>query len=186
MKNIFFGVILLLVLSNTALTQEIPQGVRYKKASDDINQKAKAVLEKAFSRQVSADANVPISEKSAVICGPFLWEAIGNPDVFKGATPVSLMINDKVAQGRGIRDEAQQRTLWDRILKRTAAMGPVKIRKPEPSEIAFFWAMIPFDIEEPLLIADFGKERMIFNFLVKDGKPTIMWIDIVGDLKSLK
>ena len=186
MKKIFLGMILLLGYSVVAFAQEIPEGVRYKRTSDEINKKATAMLERAFSADATLADKRPIFANGAIMIGPFLWEVVKTPDVFKGATPVSLIVNGKVAQGRGIRDAAQQQVLWDRVLKRTSSMGAVKIRKPQASEISFFWAMIPFDIEEPLLIADFGAERYIFNFVLKDGKPNIMWIDIVGDLKTLK
>ena len=48
------------------------------------------------------------------------------------------------------------------------------------------WATIPFDIEEPLYIADFGKQKVLVNFTVKNGEPKIFWMDIVGDLANLK
>jgi hypothetical protein len=113
------------------------------------------------------------------------WALIGDAENFKGATPVSLIVGGKAMQGRGITKEDQKRLLWSRLKEKLgAAAGRPVIRNANSKEISFYWAMIPFDIEEPLLVADLGKERLLVNFVVKEGKPNFFWLDIVGDLKT--
>jgi hypothetical protein len=89
-------------------------------------------------------------------------------------------------EGRGIRTPEEKRAFWKLFLERVKQNNPVVVRKAEVSEIQYYWATIPFDIEEPLYIADFAKQRVLVNFMVKNGEPKIFWMDIVGDLANLK
>lgn len=120
------------------------------------------------------------------MCGPFLWALVGDENSFKGATPVNLHVDASVFQGRGITKEDQKRLLWERLTSKLKGREAAIIRKANSVEISFYWAMIPFDIEEPLFIADFGDHKLLVNFAIKDGKPRIFWLDLVQDLKKLK
>jgi len=48
------------------------------------------------------------------------------------------------------------------------------------------WAMIPFDIEEPFWVIEAGGDRFIADFDLNEGQPRLFWIDLVGDLQSLR
>ena len=60
------------------------------------------------------------------------------------------------------------------------------MRKGKAEEISYYWATIPFDIEEPFFVIDTGSERFVAHFKVKDRVPRLFWIDVVGDLRTLK
>ena len=186
MKLLFIAALLFFLVPSAFYAQEIPKGVRYKKATDEVNNSAKELIVLALTKE-TRDLDVDATfGKGAIMCGPFLWALVGDVNSFKGATPVNLHVDASVFQGRGITKEDQKRLLWERLTNKLKGSGAAIIRKANTAEISFYWAMIPFDIEEPLLIADFGNYKLLANFAVKDGKPRIFWLDLVQDLKKLK
>lgn len=60
------------------------------------------------------------------------------------------------------------------------------MRPAAAPEIQYYWATIPFDIEEPLYVIDFGKQRVLVHFTARGGEPRLFWMDIAGDLTTLK
>ena len=172
------------------VAQQIPSGVRYKKASDEINQKAKALLESVLSAKANT-VNLDSISNGPIACGPLLWEAIkdGAGEELRDATPMILIINASKPfrkEGKGLAKAEQKRAFWNLFIEKVKSNNSFSIRRAETSEIAYFWATIPFDIEEPLQIIDFGKIKVLVNFTTKNGEPKIFWMDIVGDLKTLK
>lgn len=179
-----------LFITHPMSAQQIPEGVRYKKTTDEINEKAKLLLENALlvkPEMVSIDS----ISSGPIACGPMLWEAI---EAYAGkelrdATPMILIINTSKPlrkEGRGLVKPEQKRAFWNLFIEKIKSGNSFTIRKAEAAEIAYFWATIPFDIEEPLQIIDFGKLSVLVNFTVKNGEPKIFWMDIVRDLKTLK
>lgn len=182
MKNLIFASFLILLGFGLSLAQDVPAGVKYKKATDEINDKAKALLEKAISKP-AAEIDVDTTfGKNAIMCGPFVWELVGDGNNFKDSTPVKLIVNGVVKDGRGIKDSEQKRLMWKRLVEKLGNTKPT-VRKANSDEISFYWAMIPFDIQEPLFIADYGKEKLLVNFVVKNDQPQFFWIDLVKVIK---
>jgi len=165
--------------------QDVPPGVRYKSASAETNADAKRLIEttlKTSSDKLDADIF-----ESAVMVGPLLWDSLNDAQKskFKGATQVALIVGSTNKQGRGVRDNEQKKFLWsvvaDKVSKQTFA-----VRQADTKEIAYYWATIPFDIEEPLLVIDAGETKILVNFTSKNNKLRIFWIDIVGDAHDFK
>ena len=176
---------------HTERAQEIPAGVRYKKTTDEINQKAKQILEDALAQKADA-VNIEAFSDSAIVCGPLLWDSMKDSagTVLRGGKTMIHVIPAQPApirkEGKAFINADQSTAFWKLFIEKIRANNSIKVRKAETAEIAYFWATIPFDIEEPLLVADFGKMKVVVNFSTKNGKPKIFWIDIVGDLKALK
>jgi hypothetical protein len=182
-------VIIALLVPVKAGAQEIPSGVKYKKASDEINQKARTILKNALGPEAEG-ANLEALSDGAIACGPLLWDALkgeAGKELLE-AKPLVLMIGTKpplMKEGRGIRTPEEKRAFWKLFIEKIKKGSTATVRKAEASEIQYFWATISFDIEEPLYIADFGKQRVLFNFTVKNGELKIFWMDIVGSLATL-
>lgn len=178
------------LLISVGKAQEIPAGVNYKTTTDEINDKAKLVLEKAFAEK-SDSVDLDKTFGSVVVCGPLLWDAIkeAGGEKFSGAAPMILVINASKPirkEGRGISKPEQKKLLWKLVLEKVKGDHRVSVRKAKAGEISYYWATIPFDIEEPFLIVDLDKVSILVNFSLKNGEPRIFWMDIVGDLKSLR
>jgi hypothetical protein len=178
-----------LVLPGSA--QEIPAGVRYKKTTDEINQKARQILEDALAQKADA-VNIKAFSDSAIVCGPLLWDSMKDSagTVLRSGKTMLHVIPAQPApirkEGKAFLNVDQSTAFWKLFIEKIRGNNSFKVRKAEAAEISYFWATIPFDIEEPLLVADFGKTKVVVNFSTKNGKPNIFWIDIVGDMKALK
>ena len=64
---------------------------------------------------------------------------------------------------------------WNAFVKRTD-FTDLKIRKLNPFELEFYWAMISFDITEPLFILESKRHKILTVFTSPDDL-TIVWID---------
>lgn len=186
MKMFTYSLLLILLSFGLSQAQDVPAGVRYKKASDKMNGKAKALLEKALSNP-AAEIDIDTTfGKTAIMCGPFVWELVGDGNSFKDSSTVKLIVNGVLKEGRGITDSEQKRLIWKRLLEKMGNTIKPIVRKANADEIGFYWAMIPFDIEEPLFIVDYGKEKLLVNFIVKSDQPHFFWIDLVKDIRPSK
>ena len=165
--------LILLCISAGAYAQDIPNGVRYKKASEDVNNLAKSGLEKALSTPETFPSN--LFGQTAVV-GPTLWSVLkpGADKVLHNSKPIVLVIPGKSSfstEGKGILTDDERQALWKSITGKFADLKLGKVRKAKAEEITYFWATIPFDIEEPFWVIETSSDRFIANFEVKSGQP---------------
>jgi hypothetical protein len=175
-----------------AQNTKIPEGVRYKSAPDELNQKAKAILENLFSLKIP-DNEAANLFSDVIVCAPSLWQEIKDEakanslegNVLAG-TDFEIGADGKPKQifkdGRFFKTKDQQRLFWKIFSQRMLKDKAIEVRRPTTSEIKYYWATIPFDIDEPLLAVEVNKKRFIVDFNVKDGEPKLFWVGTVGDL----
>ncbi|MBI3651536.1 MAG: hypothetical protein HY231_11015 [Acidobacteria bacterium] len=187
---IFF--IFILPFQNFAVQDiKIPEGVRYKPASDELNQQTKAKLESLLSAKVS-DAEIDRLFNDAIICAPGLWQYLANEKKLEGKKLINnrplrnakgeiyAMIKE---EGRFFQIKEQVRLFWRIFLQKFITDKPYVIRKATAPEIKYFWTTIPFDIEEPLFVLDTTQTKFIVEFSNnKNGETKILWIDTANDL----
>jgi hypothetical protein len=183
-----------LLLSVTVLgvqftdAQEIPKGVRYKLAADELNNAA----ESALTRALANNEVVPeIMFDEVTVCGPMLWKSLkpGADRVLLDAKPLISMIQSPepvVAEGKRIITHMERVAFWQILFAKFPSLKGAKVRKAKADEITYYWATIPFDIEEPFFAIDTGSDRFIADFTVKSGRPRLFWLDRVDDLRLLK
>ena len=171
----------------TVCSQEIPNGVRYKKASDAINNAAKANLETALGSD-----SLPINFFGDVtVVGPMLWKTLkpSADQLLLKTMPVTLIVPGPPsfsAEGKRIRTDDERKAFWTLLRNRYPNLKDGKVRKGNAQEISYYWATIPFDIEEPFWVIESDSDRFIAHFRVADGQARLFWIDRVGDLQTLK
>ena len=68
---------------------------------------------------------------------------------------------------------------------RLAELKGAAVRKARAAELWYYWATIPFDIQEPFFTLDTGRQQFIVNIITAEDNGTILWIDVVGDLAVL-
>ncbi len=178
----------LLCITAGGYAQEIPNGVRYKKASEDVNNLAKSGLEKALSTPETFPSDL---FGQSTVLGPMLWNVLkpGADKVLLNSKPLILIVPGKSpfsAEGKAILTDNERQALWKSITGKYAELKLGKVRKAKVKEISYFWATIPFDIEEPFWVIETGSGVFIANFEVKSGQPRLFWIDLVGDLQKLR
>jgi hypothetical protein len=175
------------LISMPCLGQDVPKGVNYKKASAEINAKAKAELEQALS-----DPGTPTSFLSGTIsCGPVLWNDLkdSHDSLSKDSTPVTMFISTPEplqAEGRGFQTQEQRDRFWKAVLDKYPELRKGVVRQARANEIQFYWATIPFDIEEPFFAIETPNGVFIANLIFEKDTPVLFWIDRVDDLRKLK
>jgi hypothetical protein len=179
--------VLFTCIAATAQEVQVPEGVNYKTAPEPVNTAAKSALQAALaSDQFPAELFGEVT-----VCGPMLWKAL-QPSadiVLLSAKPVIAMITDPEAihaEGKRLLSADERRSFWILWQKKYPGLKKATLRKARADELSFYWATIPFDIEEPLFVVDTGSERFIVHMMNKQEKTTLFWIDLVGDLRTLK
>ena len=180
-------VALLFLICSSAFAQEIPNGVRYKKAPDAVNNAAKTNLETALA----SEALPPNFFGEVTVVGPMLWKSLkpSADQVLLSTLPVTLIVpgqNSFSAEGKRLRTDDERNAFWKLFRNNFPAFKDGKVRKGNAQEISYYWATIPFDIEEPFWVIEAGADRFIAHFSMTAGQPRLFWIDRVGDLQTLK
>ena len=183
-----FAVAILLLSFHSVAAQDIPRGVNYKTAPEAVNSLAKSSLEQALA---SPDKFPSDLFGEVAVCGAMLWKLLkpSADRVLLDSMPVIMVVKVPEtirAEGKRILTSQERESFWRVFVAKNAKLKGATVRKGKAEEISYYWATIPFDIEEPFYVIDTGSERFVAHFRVKDGKPRLFWIDLVGDLKSLK
>jgi hypothetical protein len=89
-------------------------------------------------------------------------------------------------EGRAFQTDNERQAFWRALMKKYPALNGARIRKANAWEISYFWATIPFDIQEPFFAIEAGPDTFIANLRSLDGKPVLFWVDKVGDFQNLK
>jgi hypothetical protein len=167
--------------------QEIPSGVRYKPAADAANASAKLLLEGALN-----DAGkIPLDLLGeAVTCGPMLWKDLkpSGGEVLNQSKPVDVFLQVPQVirtEARAMMTADQRRAFWSSLLAKYPNLKGATVRKASSAEISYYWATIPFDIEEPFFAIEAGSDRFIVNLRAENGRQVIFWLDRIGDFATL-
>lgn len=107
-----------------------------------------------------------------VVCLPRLWESWSQLKLSPGVESIPATFNPG-GQGRFFRSQAPILQLDNELRKTLANDGGFRIRRPTTEELAQFWAVIDFDIEEPLLIIESPKRA----FLYYSYQDQMVWLD---------
>jgi hypothetical protein len=165
---------------------EVPPGIVYKPVDAATDAKARQAITEAFSAgapQVFALLTDP------VICGAAYWSAIkGDPAIHAAATipshfkfPAGPTGQVQTMEGATFKEAAARQVLAGRL---AADVGKdPALRKLRPDELRVYWAMIPFDIEEPLYILEVGKKRFLLNLQRHEEQFSVMWVDEISAYK---
>jgi hypothetical protein len=164
---------------------KVPEGIRYKEASKAINEKARELIAKHFSAEANkADILALFSNK--VICGPGLWRSLKqNPAM--AALPkgkVNIQVGSQHLEGKLFQSNGEVLQFWE-ALKTNLEFGNFKVRRLNPRELAAFWAVISFDIEEPVFVLDSPRHKILVNFVNNNGLK-IFWIDDLQEAGASK
>ena len=176
--------LLICLVASAAVAQDVPRGVNYKHASKIVNSAAQTLLLEALSKSAYADTKLP----NSVTCGPTLWNDLKSKAsaVLVSANTVDgfLSVPEPIhVEMRGFITAEQRQEFWRALWVAFPDLKGATVRQPSSTEISYYWATIPFDIQEPLFVIDTGKHQFIAN-LPDDVK--MLWIDRVADLRQLK
>jgi len=158
----------------TAFSQKetitVPKGVVYNYASNKVVEKAKQII----TTNLSDTPDYALLQKTMII-GPQLWKRFKDKQKIQQIKEgkVSFHVDDLILEGKMSQDLNDSKIIWDEFRKEVA--NDFTIRKANVWELKYYWSVISFDIEEPLLIVATKEHNYILNLLKDDLK--LMWLD---------
>jgi hypothetical protein len=152
---------------------EIPKGVVYKYCAPGIYENAKTLVNKELS-----DTPEYSFCGQMMIIGPVLWTRFGKikelNDIEKGNT--IIQVDGKQLPAKMVQSLDDSKKVWD-ALRQEISGKEYALRKAKPNELIYYWSVISFDIEEPLLIIDTKEHRYILDF--RGETMELFWLDEV-------
>ena len=151
----------------------VPRGIAYKYCSASIFEEAKTLVAKEISDSAAYALNDGI-----LVIGPVLWSRYKKLPSFQKLSGgnVNIIFNNENLPAKITQDEGSFRKVWDEFRKEVSDSNLV-LRKATSKEIQYYWSVISFDIEEPLLIAETRERRFILN--ISPGNLKLLWLDEV-------
>ncbi|MBI3135044.1 MAG: hypothetical protein HYZ14_10270 [Bacteroidetes bacterium] len=177
MKHMLCLTLLLTAVYGIAQEKEtisIPQYVNYKYCKPKVYEAAKELV---LNELVKNDPKYTLVAESFII-GPILWERLDSLEPIHEIEggKVTFHVDKKKYNGKYIQSDADGKLIWDQIRSEFNNV-PMRLRKPTYSELEYYWAVISFDIVEPLIIAEAGTRKYILDLNPKTY--CLEWLDQV-------
>lgn len=146
----------------------VPADVTYVKRDDALLASAVAAVIAALRSPAGfATLSLYESESRMVLIGPDLLSAIRDDAALKKVeSPQMFAIDPSGGKPRGmLRVKGDQEiALLGPVLRKYLGSKPPRIRAATAAELSHHWLNIGWDIEEPLLILDYGKHRVVLDY----------------------
>ena len=172
MKHIFLiiSILTINIISGQDIEKiNIPKRIVYNYVDNKQIDKAKKLIEDNLSNSNTYS----ILQKNLII-GPLLWKRFKNIDKLDEIEKnVDFHVDNIILKGKMSQNINDSKLIWDEFRKEIT--GQYKIRKANEDELEYYWTVIDFDIDEPLLIVETENHNYILNLLKKDLK--LMWLD---------
>jgi hypothetical protein len=151
----------------------IPKGVVYKYCAPSVIEQTKYLVTKELSDSTAYELNDGI-----LFIGPVLWQRYKKIPALAGISGgnVTILFKNEKLSGKMTQEAKDFKKVWDQLRKETAS-ADLTLRKPTTKELEYYWSVISFDIEEPLLVAETNEHRYILNISPKTMK--LLWLDEV-------
>lgn len=171
----YINLILFTVFVNHCFAQKketikIPNGIVYNYCDPKKIEEAKNLI----TNNLSNTANYEILQQNLII-GPELWKRFRDNENIKKIQKgrVEFHVDNLVLEGKMSQDINDSKIIWEEFKKEVSQ--DYTIRKANEQELKYYWSVISFDIDEPLLIIETKEHNYILNLLKKDLK--LMWLD---------
>jgi hypothetical protein len=177
MRNTLFA-LFVIVLSSDIYGQkvdsvEVPKGVVYNYCDPLLVRRAELTVRK----DLSSNSNYALIDNILWI-GPVLWsryKEVKTLSVIEGGN-TTLLVDNKKLSAKLIQNVTDSKKIWNQ-LREEVNTSSYSIRKASYKELQYYWSVISFDVDEPLLIIDGAKHRYILNISPKTMK--LLWLDEV-------
>jgi hypothetical protein len=149
----------------------IPKGVVYKYCDKKIVDNAKLLI----TKNISDSSNFTLSD-NLLIVGPVLWRRFKDIEALKNIEGgnTTFHVDKDILIGKMTQDINDTKKVWTEFRKEINGKDYI-IRKLNEKELQYYWAIISFDIDEPLLIVETKDHKYILNILKDSLK--LMWLD---------
>jgi hypothetical protein len=154
----------------------IPRGVRYKRADAATLSQAAELVKRVLAPGYSGRDHIL---NKMVLCGPFIWPQLsaqgqfGKNDAFTMDMSVNLGGQKTILHGEGLRDPVELFALEAHLRSALLNDGGFFLRAADPQELKLYWAIIAWDIEEPLFILQTPSHKILME--IHDG--SVFYLD---------
>lgn len=169
------NILLLIFTINISFAQKtetinIPKGIVYNYCDNKVVEKAK----KLIADNLSNNSDYKLLQNNLIV-GPELWKSFKDNEKIQKIKEgkVQFHVDDLILDGKMSQDINDSKIIWDEF--KNVVSQDYKIRKANEFELKYYWSVISFDIDEPLLIIETKEHNYILNLLKKDLK--LMWLD---------
>lgn len=145
----------------------IPKDVTYKAGPDKALNETAAMLRNALSTSERFGTLALYGDEPMIFIGPILYAAVQHdPDLAKVDSPSVNTIDPQTGKARAqLRVKGTKEiAFFAAAMRRYPGDGAPRIRAATSRELAAHWLNIGWDIEEPLLVADYGAHRLVVEF----------------------
>lgn len=148
----------------------IPKGVVYNYSNPKVVERAK----KLIAANLSSENDYSLLGKNIII-GPLLWKRYQHNEAIQKIEKgkVQFHVDELILDGKMTQSINDSKIIWDEFKKEVAQ--DYTIRKATAFELRYYWSVISFDIDEPLLIVETKNHSYILDFTKEDLK--LMWLD---------
>jgi hypothetical protein len=150
---------------------EVPAGVVYNYCSAKTYENSKNVIKENLSNM---DEYSLVDE--IMFVGPVLWTRFQKikllGDIEGGNT--TLLVDNNKLSAKLTQSIDDGKKVWNEFRKEIDGKE-FTLRKATAKELQYYWSVISFDIEEPLVILETAQERYILNISPKTMK--LIWLD---------
>ena len=170
---VFFTIINLSAQGVETIT--VPKGIVYHYAEKKVVEKAKALIDENITK-----GKYSILQDHLIV-GPQLWKRFGSIERLQNIVgDVTFHVDDQELKGKMSQDKSDSKLIWDEFKKEVD--GNYTIRKANEDELRYYWSVISFDIDEPLLIVETKNHNYILNLLKSNLK--LLWLDEAPRFKA--
>jgi hypothetical protein len=85
------------------------------------------------------------------------------------------VVNVETLHGQAFQTTGEVARFWHAFERYYNFDSPRTVRKLNARELEVYWAMIPYDIEEPIFIVESAQHKILLNFVEPDLQ--VLWID---------
>jgi len=173
MKQFFIFIFvfsLITLYSQETETIKIPVGVVYNYCENSIVENAKKQLKECLTQ----NDNCSILQDKLTV-GPVLWNRFNKIKKIAEIkdTNVIFYVDGNELSGKMTQKLKDTKIIWEEI--KNEVLDDFIIRKANENELNYYWSIISFDIEEPLLILETKNHIYILNFIKDNLK--LIWIE---------
>jgi hypothetical protein len=152
-------------------TVEVPKGVTYNYCDDATLEKAQELITKELTE-------TPTYAMCGMITfvGPVLWtrfKKVKSLSKIEGGNVTNLVDNQQLP-GKMTQRVDDSKLVWD-ALRADIGNNKFELRLANQQELNYYWSVISFDIEEPLIIVETKAHNYILNLAPTNLKLT--WLD---------
>jgi hypothetical protein len=149
----------------------VPKRVVYKYCKPKMYEEAKSIVQK----ELTDLPDYSLIDK-IVFVGPVLWTRYGkveNLSNIEGGN-LTLLVDNKQLTGKMTQSIEDTKRVWDQLREEVKGID-FKLRKATFDELDYYWSVISWDIEEPLIIVETSLHKYILDIAPTTMK--LLWID---------